>query len=64
MSQSRSRIAADGKVAAEGNILAGLVILDGTASGVRRSHGLGVVRETEDIDLELGEGVPEGGLDE
>ena len=64
MSQSRSRIAADGKVAAEGNILAGLAVLDGTASGVRRGHGLGVVREIEDIDLELGEGVPEGGLDE
>ena len=64
MPQLRSRIAADGKVAAEGNVLAGLAILDGASSGVRRSHGLGIVGEAEDVDLELGEGVPEGGLDE
>ena len=48
------RITADGEIAAERDVLASLTILDGAASGVCRSHGLGVIREAEDVDLELG----------
>ena len=56
--------ATDGQGGGEGDVLSGLAVIDRASCCVRGSEGDRMVGETEDVDLEIGEGVPEGGLDE
>jgi hypothetical protein len=57
-------VCAEGEIAAEGDVLAGFAISDGAADGVRGGEGERVLGQPEDVDLESGELVPEGGLHE
>ena len=56
-------VATDGQVGAESDVLARLAVIDRAACCVGRGEWDGVVGEAEDVDLEICEGVPKGGLD-
>lgn len=58
------RVAANGDVTSERDFLSSFAVHYGSAGGIRGSHGYRVIRQAQDIDLDVRERVPEGGLDE
>lgn len=57
-------VCAEGEIAAQGDVLSGFAISDGAPEGVGAGEGEGVLGQTENVDLESGEFVPERGLHE
>lgn len=58
------RVPRDGEVATQSNFVSRLAVDDGASGGVCRGYGHRLVGELQDIDLEVGERVPETRLDE
>ena len=59
----REGVASDGQIRADGDVVSCLAIIDRATCCVGGGEWEGVVGETEDVDLEIGEGMPKGGLD-
>ena len=58
------RVASDGHVAAECDLLACFAVFDGAPGAIGGGNWKGIFGEAEDVDLEIGESVLEDGLDE